>query len=513
MSKVIVIGSGFGGMATACRLAARGHDVELFEKRDKLGGRAYVYEINGFKFDGGPTIVTAPFLFDDIFELAGRKREDYITFIKNDPFYRIFDHNKRKFDYNDNLEFILNEIDKVNPDDKEGYQEFLKTTKAIFQKGFVELADVPFLKIWDMLKVAPDLIKMQSYLSVYKYVSQFVKDPFLRQVFSFHPLLVGGNPFDTPSIYAMIHYLEREWGVWYTLGGTAAIIDGMAKLFTELGGTYHLSAEVDEIMVDATTRKVTGIRMKDGEIHEADIVVSNADVAYTYRNMIDSRYRKKYTDRKVENMRYSMSLFVYYFGTDRKYRDTQPELAHHNIILGPRYKELLDDIFHNKHLAEDFSLYLHMPTLTDPNMAPEGCESFYVLSPVPNLDDGTDWETVGPRYRDAIVQFLEENYLPDLSKHIIAEHYIDPLHFQDTLNSFKGAAFSLEPVLTQSAWFRPHNRSEEFENLYFVGAGTHPGAGLPGVLSTAVIADKLIGPAENKEHITTIESQPEPVGD
>lgn len=492
MAKIIVIGSGFGGLGAACRLAAKGHEVTLFEKRDKLGGRAYVYEINGFKFDGGPTIVTAPFMFDDIFEAAGRKREDYFQLVKCDPFYRIYDHNKRKFDYNDNHEFILSEIDKVNPSDKVGYEKFLHTTKAIFQKGFVELADVPFLKFWDMIKVAPDLIKMQSYLSVYAYVSQFVKDPFLRQVFSFHPLLVGGNPFDTPSIYAMIHYLEREWGIWYALGGTASMIDGMARLFEELGGKIHVNAEVDEIIVDDNTRKVTGIRLNDGSVHNADAVVSNADVAYTYRSMIDKRHRRKYTDQKVENMRYSMSLFVYYFGTDRLYRDTTPEIAHHNIILGPRYKDLLDDIFHHKTLAKDFSLYLHMPTLTDPNMAPEGCESFYVLSPVPNLKDGTNWEEMAPRYRDAIVKFLEENYLPDLSKHIVAEHYIDPLHFQNTLNSFQGAAFSLEPVLTQSAWFRPHNRSEEFDNLYFVGAGTHPGAGLPGVLSSSIIAEKLI---------------------
>jgi phytoene desaturase len=298
MSKIIVIGSGFGGMAAACRLAAAGHEVEMFEKRDKLGGRAYVYEVNGFKFDGGPTIVTAPFMFDDIFEAAGRKREDYFELVKCDPFYRIFDHNKRKFDYNDVHEFILSEIDKVNPDDKAGYEEFVGKTKAIFQKGFVELADTPFLSIWDMVKVAPDLIKMQSYLSVYRYVSQFVKDPFLRQVFSFHPLLVGGNPFDTPSIYAMIHYLEREWGVWYAMGGTGAMVEGMARLFEELGGKIHVNAEVDEITVDAATQHVTGIRLANGETHSADQIVSNADVAFTYRNMIDKRYRRKYTDRK-----------------------------------------------------------------------------------------------------------------------------------------------------------------------------------------------------------------------
>ncbi len=506
MSKIIVIGSGFGGLATAARLAARGHEVELFEKRDKLGGRAYVYEINGFKFDGGPTIVTAPFLFDDIFEAAGRNREDYFELVPCDPFYRIYDHNKRFFDYNDVEAFILSEIDKVNPSDKEGYKKFIHTTKAIFEKGFVELADVPFLSFWDMIKVAPDLIKMQSYKSVYGYVSQFIKDPFLRQVFSFHPLLVGGNPFDTPSIYAMIHYLERHWGVHYSMGGTGAMVAGFGKLIEELGGKIHLETEVDEILIDGDTRRTTGIRLQDGSVHNADIVVSNADVAFTYRNMIDEKYRRKYTNRKVENMRYSMSLFVYYFGTKRLYRDQG--LAHHNIILGPRYKALLDDIFHSKDLAEDFSLYLHMPTITDPSIAPEGCENFYVLSPVPNLASGTDWEEMGPRYKDAVVDFLEENYLPDLRENLVAEHYITPLDFQNTLNSHQGAAFSLEPVLTQSAWFRPHNRSEDFENLYFVGAGTHPGAGLPGVLSTAVIADKLITEAEAKRTAQAPSVQP-----
>ncbi len=486
--KIIVIGAGFGGLATAARLAARGYEVELFEKRDKLGGRGYLYEINGFKFDGGPTVITAPFMFDDIFAAAGRKREDYVKFVPVTPFYRIFDHTGRSFDYNSDPNFIYSQIEQWNPQDKEGYQRFIQTTKAIFEKGFVELADKPFLHLSDMLKIAPDLIRLQSYRSVYNYVSQYVQNDFLRQVFSFHPLLVGGNPFDTTSIYAMIHYLEREWGIHYAIGGTGAIVDAIAKLFAELGGKVHLNAEVDEILVEG--RKVTGLRMKDGTIHKADAIVSNADVAFTYRYLIPEVYRRKYTNRRIESMRYSMSLFVIYFGTKRRYLDSR--LAHHNIILSSRYKPLLDDIFHKKTLAEDFSLYLHMPTITDPTMAPEGCETFYVLSPVPHLDAGVDWTKMARPYRDKIMNFLEENYLPDLQENIVAEHYIDPLHFQSTLNSFKGSAFSVEPILTQSAWFRPHNRSEEFENLYFVGAGTHPGAGLPGVLSSAIIAENLI---------------------
>ncbi len=489
--NIIVIGSGFGGLGAASRLLSAGHNVTILEKRDKLGGRAYVYKQNGFKFDGGPTVITAPFLFDDIWTAAGKKREDYVEFVPCDPFYRIFDHTGKSFDYNNDHEFTLKEIDKWSPEDKQGYEDFLATTKPIFDKGFTDLADKPFLKVSDMLKVAPDLIRLQSHKNVYKYVSQFIKNDFLRQCFSFHPLLVGGNPFDTTSIYAMIHYLEREWGVHYALGGTGAIVNAFEQLITEQGGKIHLETEVDEILV--TNGKATGVRLGNGEIIGADTVVSNADVAFTYKNMIKPTHRRKYTNRKIARTKYSMSLFVIYFGTDRQYRDQG--LAHHNIILGPRYKALLDDIFDNKIVAEDFSLYLHMPTITDPSIAPEGHEGFYVLSPVPHLDSGTDWESFASTYKKAIMDFLEENYLPDLSKHLVAEHYIDPLHFQDVLNSYKGSAFSVQPILTQSAWFRPHNKSEDVDELYFVGAGTHPGAGLPGVLSSSIIAQDLIGPA------------------
>ncbi len=486
--KVIIIGSGFGGLGAAARLLARGHDVEIFEKRDQPGGRAYVYKQNGFTFDGGPTVITAPFMFDDIFELAGKKRSDYFELVPCQPFYRIFNAEKEYFDYNSDEKFTLGQIAKFNEKDQQGYKDFLATTKAIFDKGFVELADKPFLKFMDMLKVAPDLIRLQSHKSVYKYVSGFIENEFLRQCFSFHPLLVGGNPFDTTSIYAMIHYLEREWGVHYALGGTGSIVNGLVKLIEELGGKIHLEAEVDEILVE--NRKVKGIRLKNGEKVDADAVVSNADVPFTYKNLVAKEHRKKYTDRKIERTKYSMSLFVIYFGTKKRYRDTN--LKHHNIILGKRYKGLLDDIFDTKKLADDFSLYLHMPSLTDPSVAADGGECFYVLSPVPHLDSGTDWEKMAPIYRDRIMQFLEDEYLPDLQENLVAEHYIDPLHFQNTLNSFKGSAFSVQPLLTQSAWFRPHNRSEEFSNLYFVGAGTHPGAGLPGVLSSSIIAERLI---------------------
>lgn len=486
--KIIVVGSGFGGLATASRLLSNGHEVTLFEKRDKLGGRAYVYEREGFIFDGGPTVITAPFLFDEIFEAAGKKREDYFELVPCNPFYRIFDKDGNKFDYNGDHDFVLSEIEKWNPADKQGYTNFLKTTKAIFDKGFTELADQPFLSFWDMIKVAPDLIKLQSYKSVYKYASQFIENDFLRRCFSFHPLLVGGNPFQTTSIYAMIHYLEREWGVHYAMGGTGSIVNALEQLITEQGGIIHKQSEVDEILTEG--ENATGIRLKDGTEHKANAVVSNADVAFTYRHMIPENKRPTYSNRKIERTKYSMSLFVIYFGTKKRYLDSK--LEHHNIIMGERYKGLLQDIFNKKELAEDFSLYLHMPTKTDPSLAPDGHEAFYVLSPVPHLDADVDWEVKAQEYKNRILDFLEDHYLPDLRENIVVEHHIDPLHFKNTLNSYKGSAFSVEPILTQSAWFRPHNKSEDIDNLYFVGAGTHPGAGLPGVLSSAKIAENLI---------------------
>ncbi len=488
--KVIVIGSGFGGLGAAIRLAAKGHDVTIFDKRDKLGGRAYQYEINGFKFDGGPTVITAPYIFDEIFEAAGRKREDYFTLTPLDPFYRIFDHNGDYFDYYRNTADTLAEIDKWNPDDKEGYQRFVEKTVSIFEK-FHPYTDQPFIRLADMLKIMPEIIRQQAFMGTYGFVSRYIKNDFLRRVFSFHPLLVGGNPFDTPSIYTLIVQFEKEWGVHYAMGGTGAIVEGMGRLFTELGGTIALNSEVDEILIEG--RRATGVRLADGTVHKADVVVSNGDVAFTYRHLIPEQYRRKYTNRKIERTKYSTSLFVIYFGTKKQYRHTS-SLKHHNIILNQRYKGLLDDIYGSREVPDDFSLYLHMPSLTDPSIAPEGCESFYVLSLVPHLDSGTDWTTMAKPYRDRIMQFLEDNYLPDLQENIVAEHYIDPLHFQNTLNSYKGAAFSVRPSLLQSAWLRPHNRSEEFDNLYFVGAGTHPGAGVPAVLSSGKIAAELIDP-------------------
>ena len=494
--RIVVIGSGFGGLAAAVRLAARGHDVTLLDKRDQPGGRAYVYRQDGFTFDGGPTVITAPWLITELFDLAGRRADDYVTMVPVDPFYRIFFPDGDHFDYSGDSDRMLAEVGRVSgePADGDGYLEFVRRTERIFDKGFTELAGRPFLHVTDMLKVAPDLVRLESYRSVYGFVSRFVKDERLRQVLSFHPLLVGGNPFQTTSIYTLIHFLERHWGVWFALGGTGAVVDALVRLFGELGGRVCLDTEVGEILTAGG--KATGVRLTDGKELPADVVVCNAEVAGAYERLLPAAARRKYTDRKLARMRYSMSLVVIYFGTDRQYRGSDgPSLAHHDIILGPRYGPLLADIFTTKRLAEDFSLYLHAPTMTDPSLAPAGCEAFYVLAPVPHLGGRSDWALEAKPYRDRIIKYLEDHYLPDLSKHIVTEHMIDPRHFRDTLNSYLGSAFSVEPVLTQSAWFRPHNRSEELPNLYFVGAGTHPGAGLPGVLSSAKIADDLIAAA------------------
>jgi phytoene desaturase len=491
--NVVVIGSGFGGLAAAIRLQAGGHDVTLVEKRDKPGGRAYVYEQDGFTFDGGPTIITAPWLVHDLFELCGRRTDDYVRLVPIDPFYNIRFEDGTRFRYTGDREQVIREIRKFEPDDVDGYLRFAAATEEIFRTGFA-LIDKPFTRLGDMVRVVPDLVRLQSHRSVADFVGRYIRDERLRQVFSFHPLLVGGNPFQSTSIYALIHTLEQRWGVWFAMGGTGALVRALARLFEEVGGTLLLEREVDEVVIDPRTGRATGVRLTDGELLAADAVVSNADVAFTYLKLVPARFRRVNTDRKVRRMRYSMSLFVIYFGTDRKYED----MAHHEILMGPRYRGLLDEIFTSKRLAPDFSLYLHRPTATDPSLAPPGCDAWYVLSPVPHLGGPTDWRTAAQPYRDAIIRYLEERYLPGLSRHIVTERRIDPLHFRDTLNSHLGSAFSVEPILTQSAWFRPHNVSEDVPNLYFAGAGTHPGAGIPGVLSSGKIVADMIGAADER---------------
>ena len=481
----LVIGSGFGGLAAAIRLQARGYDTTILEMRDKPGGRAYVFTHKGFTYDAGPTIITAPFLIDELFALVGKRTEDYVKIVPVTPFYRIVFHDGQTFDYTGNEAEIIEQIKKFNPDDVPGYLQFVAKSRAIFERAFIDLADKPFSSFTDMVRVAPDLIQLRSHESVFKLVSRYVKHPLLQQVFSFHPLLVGGNPFQSSSIYAMIHFLERKWGVHFAMGGTGALVDALLRLFTEMGGKLRLNARVEQLLVgDGTAR---GVRLASGEELSASVVVSNADVANFYKKAVPAEARKKWTDKRLDGMRYSMGLFLIYFGTNRTY----PNLAHHTIVLTERYKELLEDIFRRKILADDFSLYLHAPTRTDPSLAPPGCECFYVLSPVPNLGGKIDWDAVKERYAAAILESLEK-LCPDLRKHIVSKLIWTPLDFETELDAHLGSAFQFEPILTQSAWFRPHNVSEDVKNFFLVGAGTHPGAGLPGVFSSAKLLERVL---------------------
>jgi phytoene desaturase len=486
----VVIGSGFGGLAAAVRLGARGYRVTVLEKLDAPGGRAYVYRQDGYTFDAGPTIITAPFLLEDLWQLCGRRLADDVELRPVAPYYRIRFDDGTAFDYSGDPKAMRAEVARLAPGDVEGYEEFMRASERIFRVGFEQLGHVPFGSWRDMLRVAPDLLRLESYRTVYGLVSKHVRDPRLRMVLSFHPLLVGGNPFNTTSIYSLIAFLERRWGVHFAMGGTGRLVEGLADLVRGQGGSIRFDAEVREITVRGRT--ATGVRLASGEEIAADIVVSNCDSAWTYRHLLPASLRRRWTDRRLESARYSMSLFVWYFGTRRRYED----VAHHTILLGPRYRGLLEDIFERKVLAEDFSLYLHRPTATDASLAPAGCDAFYVLSPVPNLGSGTDWSRQAEPYRRALSRHLEGTLLPGLEGEIATSRLLTPQDFQDRLLSFRGAAFGLEPVLTQSAWFRPHNCSEEVAHLYLVGAGTHPGAGVPGVLSSARILDTVVPHAD-----------------
>lgn len=483
----IIIGSGFGGLAAAIRLQAKGYATTILEMRDKPGGRAYVYEDQGFVFDAGPTIVTVPFIFEELAERAGKKLEDYVRIVPCDPYYRIYFHDGSVFDYVGDQQRLEAEIARFNPDDVAGYREFVAYSEKIYNKAFTELADHSFHSVWEMFKVAPDLIRLRAEQSVYQRVSSFIKDDRLRMIFTFEPLLIGGNPLRSSAIYSMIHYLEKTWGVHFAMGGTGALVNGLVRMFEEIGGKLQLNARVEEILVAGG--RVQGVRLAEGETLPADVVVSNGDVANTYRKLIKPEHRRKWTDRRLERMRYAMSLFVIYFGTNRTY----PHLPHHSIILGPRYHGLLGDIFDRKIVADDFSLYLHAPTRTDPSLAPPGCESFYVLSPVPHLAGGQDWSKIQDEYADRILASLEkEELVPDLRKHLVTRRIFSPADFETDLDAYLGSAFQFEPTLTQSAYFRPHNKSEDVEGLFFVGAGTHPGAGLPGVVSSAKVLERFL---------------------
>jgi phytoene desaturase len=482
----IVVGSGFGGLAAAVRLGARGYRVTVLERLDAPGGRAYVHCQDGFTFDAGPTIITAPHLLEELWALCGRRMADDVEIRPISPFYRIRFQDGAVFNYTGDPAAMRAEVARFNPADVAGYERFMAASEAIFKIGFEKLGAVPFGSWTDMLRVVPDLLRLGSLRSVYGLVSRHVRDERLRTVLSFHPLLVGGNPFTASSIYSLIAFLERKWGVHFAMGGTGRVVTGLVDLIEGQGNLVRCNADVAEITVENGT--ATGARLVSGEKIAADIVVSNADTAWTYRHLIADKHRRRWTDRRVKRARSSMSLFVWYFGTNRRYED----VAHHTILMGPRYRELLRDIFQRHHLADDFSLYLHRPTATDNALAPPGCDAFYVLSPVPHLESGTDWAATAEPYRQALSRELSNTLLPDLEQHVVSSRVMTPQDFHDRLLSYRGAAFGMEPLLTQSAWFRPHNRAEDIKRLFIVGAGTHPGAGVPGVLSSAKILDTVV---------------------
>lgn len=491
--RIVVVGSGFGGLAAAIRLQAQGHAVTVVEKLDTPGGRARVFTQDGFTFDSGPTIITAPWVIDELFALTGRTTADYVTLVQLDPFYNIRFEDGSIFRYNGDAEALQAQVRTFCASDEPGYRRFRQQAGAIFDAG-MPLIDKPFHTIGSMVRALPAIVRTRAYRSVAAMANASLRDARLRQVFSFHPLLVGGNPFRASSMYALIHTLEQQWGVQFCMGGTGALVRALVRAFEDLGGTMRYGHEVEQLLI-ATNGRARGVQCNDNRELEADAVVFNGDVTQAYRKLFPhtmpaaTRIRRR--ARRLERLRHSMSLFVIYFGTDRRY----PDLAHHEILMGPRYRELLEDIFEHKLLADDFSLYLHRPTATDPSLAPAGHDAWYVLSPVPHLGSGTDWEAVGQRYRDRIMAYLEAQYLPDLSRHLVTERRIDPRYFEQSLNSYLGSAFGPEPVLLQSAYFRPHNRDRDIPNLYFCGAGTHPGAGLPGVISSGKIVAQMIGHA------------------
>ncbi len=482
----VVIGTGFGGLAAAIRLSVKGYRVQMLEKLDAPGGRAYVHKQDGFTFDAGPTIITLPHLIGELFTLCGREMKDHVDLRLMSPFYRIRFDDGTHFDYSNNDEEMLAQIEQLSPEDVQGFKNLMVASERCFQLGFVELGMVPFETFGDVVKAMPNLIKMKAWQTIYGLVAKHIKHPKLRIVMSFHPLLIGGNPYSVTAVYALIHSLERRWGVHSAMGGTGAIVNALVNLLEERQVPIRYNAPVTRIRV--ADSRATGVELDSGEFIPADIVVSNGDAAWTYRHLVEPQHRKHWTDRRIAKGKYSSGLFVWYFGTDRRYED----VPHHMMVLGPRYKGLLQDIFKNHTLSKDFSLYLYRPTATDPSLAPPGCDSFYVLSVVPNLSSETDWPAVTAQYQDAIATALEESVLPNLRQHVVSSKVTTPQDFQDRLWSYKGAGFGLEPILVQSAWFRPHNRSEDVDGLFMVGASSQPGAGVPSVLMSAKMLEQVV---------------------
>jgi phytoene desaturase len=485
--KIIVIGSGFGGLASALRMKAKGFEVVLVEKHSDLGGRARVFKKDGFTYDGGPTVITAPYLFEELFSLFNKKISDYVNIVPLDLWYRFVFEDGSRFDYSGNQKNMEDQIKRLSEKDLDGYKNLVNFTEKIFNKGFTELSFKPFNNLFFMLKQIPALFKLKSYQSVYKLVSSYISSEKLRRVFSMHPLLVGGNPFTTTSIYALILFLEKKWGIHYSMGGTGNVVNALEKLMNEEKITVLKNSEVSEILFDKD--KIIGVKIKNKDIISCDYVICNSDPPNVYKNLIKSK--KKYGfffNQKVKRMNYSMGLFVYYFGSKKKFKD----VAHHTICFGKSYKEHLNKIFDQKILSDDISYYLHRPTATDASMAPKDHDAFYVLVPVPNNLSGIDWSNKGEEFKNLVLNTMDQTVLPGIKDNVISDFYLTPDYFENELSTLHGSGFSIQPNFSQSAYFRFHNKSEIIDNLYFVGAGTHPGAGMPGVLSSAKVLEELL---------------------
>ncbi len=475
----IVIGSGFGGLAAAIRLQAQGFRTQILESRDKPGGRAYVYQEKGFTFDAGPTVITVPQCLEELFELAGKHMSDYIELLEVQPFYRLFWEDGTVFNYSNQEADLLTQIGKREPRDVQGYQDYLEYAEKVYREGYEKLGQVPFLRFWDMVKATPQLVKLNAQRSVYSTISKYIKDEKTRQALSFNSLLIGGNPFEISSVYTLIHPLEKKFGVHFPKGGTHALIRAMVKVFEDIGGSIRCSTPVERIVTHSG--QAIGVRIAEGFL-PAKIVISNADVHHTYTKLLQDEPLAKRARKAMDKKDYSMSLFVIYFGASKRFDN----LSHHNIMFGERYQGLLNDIFKTGELSDDFSIYLHAPSATDPSLAPEGHYAYYALAPVPNLKiSDVNWEEEAPRYCERILTYLDEHYMPGIKESIVIKKWFSPQDFVSELNAVHGAAFSLTPTLRQSAFFRVHNRDDAIRGLYFVGAGTHPGAGIPGVVGSA----------------------------
>lgn len=489
--QALVIGAGLGGLAAAMRLGAKGYRVTVLDRLDTPGGRGSALWRDGHRFDLGPTIVTVPQVFRELWAVCGRDFDAEVDLRALDPFYKIQFADGESFTARQDTDAMRAEVARLSPRDLPGYEKFLRDSEARYEFGFEDLGRRPMNELWELIKVLPRFAMLRADRSVVGHARRRFKDPRLQMAFSFHPLFIGGDPCHVTSMYILVSHLEKEFGVHYAMGGVEAIAKAMAGVIEDQGGTVRYGAEADEILVENDA--ASGVRLNDGSVLKAPVVVSNADAGHTYDRLLRNHTKKRWTTPRLKRSRWSMGLFVWYFGT-KGTRSIWPQVGHHTIVNGPRYEGLLRDIFLKGHLAEDMSLYLHRPSVTDPTCAPEGDDTFYALSPVPHLgfDDAVDWTAMAETYREKVQAVLEERLLPGLGAHLSASEVFTPETFRDRYLSPHGSGFSIEPRILQSAWFRPHNVSEEARGLYLVGAGTHPGAGLPGVISSAEVLGKLV---------------------